>query len=42
MQSFQNQHALYRIKNLPATFRSQFNLSGLSSEANAIAAAQAC
>jgi hypothetical protein len=38
-QIFQNQLLLYRIRNLPAAFRSQFNVSGLSSESNAIAAA---
>jgi len=38
-QNFQNQLLLYRTRNLPAAFCSQFNVSGLSQEANAIAAA---
>jgi hypothetical protein len=38
-QNFQNQLLLYRTRNLPAAFCSRFNVSGLSQEANAIAAA---
>jgi hypothetical protein len=36
-QSLKYQLLLYRIRNLPDAFRSQFSVSGLSSEANVIA-----
>jgi hypothetical protein len=38
-QRFQNQLLGYRLQSLPAVIASDFNVSGLSSEANAIAAA---